>query len=261
MGWRTCMALTTSTKKQIIAHLMITGNWRRQKIAFSFISVTGGLKLFNSLYVRWWLLNVKSFCSQQWSEIECCAKSNEVWSFLDLHRYCLLFYFVNSWTKTVTYLPWNSSWSEKYNEGRRTNWLSYWLVDELQDCHSKFIRRLVEALRLVIHTARKILNRLYAKCLYNKEFIVLEKCGVMSIGQTHLSKGNFPINLDNILSIVQFPFWNKHDHSEQSSSKFPDFVLGRHNNYNLQSHILSRRVFWVFSLLLVSFFAPSSKQK
>ena len=78
----------------------------------------------------------------------------------------------------------------------------------------------------------------------------------MSIGQTHLSKGNFPINLDNILSIVQFPFWNKHDHSEQCSSKFPDFVLGRHNNYNLQSCILSRRVFWVFSLLLFSFFAP-----
>ena len=135
-------------------------------------------------------------------------------------------------------------------------------MDELQDCNSQFIRRLVEALRLVIHTARKILNRLYAKCLYNKEFIVLEKCGVMSIGQTHLSKGNFPINLDNILSIVQFPFWNKHDHSEQCSSKFPDFVLGRHNNYNLQSHILSRRVFWVFSLLLFSFFLHlSSKQK
>ena len=77
----------------------------------------------------------------------------------------------------------------------------------------------------------------------------------MSTGQTHLSKGNFPINLDNVLSIVQFPFWNKHDHSEQCSSKFPDFVLGRHDNYNLQSCILSRRVFWVFSLLLFSFFA------
>ena len=40
----------------------------------------------------------------------------------------------------------------------------------------------------------------------SEEFIVLEKCGVMSKGQTHLCKGNFPINLDNILSIVQFPF-------------------------------------------------------
>ena len=40
----------------------------------------------------------------------------------------------------------------------------------------------------------------------SEEFIVLEKCGVMSKGQTHLSKGNFPINLDNTLSIVQFPF-------------------------------------------------------
>ena len=88
-------------------------------------------------------------------KIEYCAESKKVWSFLDLHRYCLLFYFVNSWTKTVAYLSWNSSWSEKYNEGRRTNWLSYWLVDELQDCDSQFIRRLVEVLRLVIHTARK----------------------------------------------------------------------------------------------------------
>ena len=40
----------------------------------------------------------------------------------------------------------------------------------------------------------------------SEEFIVIEKCGVMSKGKTHLSKGNFPINLDNILSIVQFPF-------------------------------------------------------
>ena len=35
--------------------------------------------------------------------------------------------------------------------------------------------------------------------------MVLEKCGVMFTGQTRLSKGNFPFNLDNILSIVQFP--------------------------------------------------------
>ena len=162
MGLRTCMAWTTSTKKQIIAYLMITGNWRRQKTTFSFISIKGGLKLFNSLYVRWWLPNVKSFFWQQWSEIECCAKSNKVWSFLDLHRYCLLlFYFVNSWIKTVTYLPRNSSWIEEYNEGRRTNWLSYWLVDELQDCDSKFIRRLVEVLCLVIHTPENFKPLIY----------------------------------------------------------------------------------------------------
>ena len=39
----------------------------------------------------------------------------------------------------------------------------------------------------------------------SREFMVLEKCDVMFTGQTRLSKGNFPFNLDNILSIVQFP--------------------------------------------------------
>ena len=34
-----------------------------------------------------------------------------------------------------------------------------------------------------------------------------------------INKGNFPYNLDNTLSIVQFPFWNKHCHPEQCSSK------------------------------------------
>ena len=47
----------------------------------------------------------------------------------------------------------------------------------------------------------------------------LFSCGVMFTGQTHLNKGNFPYNLDNTLSIVQFPFWNKHCHPEQCSSK------------------------------------------
>ena len=36
--------------------------------------------------------------------------------------------------------------------------------------------------------------------------MVLEKCGVMFTGQTRLSKGNFPFNLGNTLSILQFPF-------------------------------------------------------
>ena len=45
----------------------------------------------------------------------------------------------------------------------------------------------------------------------SREFMVLEKCGVIFTGQTRLSKGNFPFNLDSTLSIVQFPFWNKHE--------------------------------------------------
>ena len=54
---------------------------------------------------------------------------------------------------------------------------------------------------------------------HSREFMVLEKCGVMFMGQTHISKGNFPFNLDNTLSIVQFPFWNKFGHSEWCFSR------------------------------------------
>ena len=49
---------------------------------------------------------------------------------------------------------------------------------------------------------------------HSREFMVLEKCGVIFTGQTRLNKGNVPFNLDNILSIVQFPFRNEHVHSE-----------------------------------------------
>ena len=51
------------------------------------------------------------------------------------------------------------------------------------------------------------------------EFMVLEKCGVMFTSQTRLNKGNFPFNLDNTLSVVQFPFLNKHGHSEWCFSR------------------------------------------
>ena len=46
----------------------------------------------------------------------------------------------------------------------------------------------------------------YAKCPGNEVFIVFEKCSVMFTNPTHPGKGNFPFNLDNPLSIVQFPF-------------------------------------------------------
>ena len=49
-----------------------------------------------------------------------------------------------------------SNKSEKYHDCRRTKWLPQWLLDELQDCNSKFIRRHVEVLWLVIHSTRKI---------------------------------------------------------------------------------------------------------
>ena len=42
--------------------------------------------------------NAKSSYWQQWSEIGCCAKSNKVWSFIDLNRCCLLlFHSFHSW--------------------------------------------------------------------------------------------------------------------------------------------------------------------
>ena len=65
----------------------------------------------------------------------------------------------------------------------------------------------------------EISNSWYAKCPCNEKFTVLEKCGVIFTGQTHLSKGNSPFNLVDTLSIFQFPFWNKHGHLVQCSSK------------------------------------------
>ena len=66
---------------------------------------------------------------------------------------------------------------------------------------------------------KEISNSWYAKCPCNEEFTVLEKCGVIFTGQTHLNKGNSPFNLVDTLSIFQFPFWNKHGHPVQCSSK------------------------------------------
>ena len=39
-------------------------------------------------------------------------------------------------------------------------------------------------------------------------------------GQAHFKKGNFPFNQDNTLSIVQFPFWNKHGHLNNALQNF-----------------------------------------
>ena len=89
----------------------------------------------------------------------------------------------------------------------------------------------------------EILNLWYAKCLGNEEFIVFEKYGVMFTGQSHVSKRNFPFNLDNTLTIVPLPFWNKRGHSEQYSSNFPYLVIDRNNNYFLHSYFQNMRVF------------------
>ena len=88
----------------------------------------------------------------------------------------------------------------------------------------------------------EILNLWYAKCLGNEEFIIFEKYGVMFTGQSHLSKGNFPFNLDNTLNIVPLPFWNKRGHSEQYSSNFPNLVIDRNNNCFLYSYFRNMRV-------------------
>ena len=63
-------------------------------------------------------------------------------------------------------------------------------------------------------------------------------------GQTPLGKGNFPFNLDNTVSIVQFPFRNKHGLPGKCSSKFPDTVLDIiiiKFGYNARYHWLKER--------------------
>ena len=50
----------------------------------------------------------------------------------------------------------------------------------------------------------EILNSWYAKCPCNEEFTVLEKCGVIFTGQTHLNKGNSPFNLVDTLVFFNF---------------------------------------------------------
>ena len=72
-------------------------------------------------------------------------------------------------------------------------------------------------------------------------------------GQTPLGEGNFPFNLDNTVSIVQFPFRNKHGHPEKWSSKFPDLVLDINNTNFLQSYI-EQTCFLTFLVCFVLFF-------
>ena len=40
----------------------------------------------------------------------------------------------------------------------------------------------------------------------SEKFIVLEKCSVMFTGQTHLSKGNFPFNLNVLSALFNYRF-------------------------------------------------------
>ena len=85
-------------------------------------------------------------------------------------------------------------------------------------------------------------------------------------GQTPLGKGNLPFNLDNTLSIVQFPFRNKHGHPEKCSSKFPDIVLDINNNYFLQSYIeqtcfLTCLVCFVLFCFFFGIFQPSRNKR
>ena len=76
-----------------------------------FIHAKSGLKLLHSLFLRWWLSSVKCQTSNLVSDsndqkLNVVPSLTKFWSFLDLHRYCLLlFYFVNSWKKLLlTYL-------------------------------------------------------------------------------------------------------------------------------------------------------------
>ena len=80
---------------------------------------------------------VKSCWWQQWSEIECCAKSNKVWSFLEL-----------------TYLEIQVRARNIMMADAQTDYLNdYWT--NCKTATRNLSGDLVEVLRLVIHTARK----------------------------------------------------------------------------------------------------------
>ena len=84
-----------------------------------------------SLLYCWWTLSFLVNCSiAQLYGLTLFKAMQSILSVVVLFR--------NSWEKTVTYLSWNSSESGKCHDGRRTNWLSSWLVDELQDYNSNF---------------------------------------------------------------------------------------------------------------------------
>ena len=92
----------------------------------NFIYAKSDLKLLHSLFLRWWLSNVK------------CQTSNLV---------------SDSSDQKLSVVP--RLTRARNTDCRRTKWLPQWLLDELQDCNSKFIRRHVEVLWLVIYTTRK----------------------------------------------------------------------------------------------------------
>ena len=136
------MAWIRSTKKQIIVHLIKTGNWRVQKIAFLFMLKAA----LHSLYIRWWLTNVKCQSSNLVSDSSDQKLSvvPSLASFLEL-----------------TYLEIQVRARNIMMADAQTDYLNdYWT-------HCKTATRnlsgdLVEVLRLVIHTAQKFLQNAYA---------------------------------------------------------------------------------------------------
>ena len=52
----------------------------------------------------------------------------------------------------------------------------------------------------------EILDPQDAKCLCNKEFIVLEKCRVLFTGEIHLNKENFPLIWTILSELFNFRF-------------------------------------------------------
>ena len=204
----TFMTWIRSTKKQIIVHLMKTGNWRVQKIAFLFMLKAA----LHSLYVRWWLTNVK------------CQRSNLV---------------SNSSDQKLSVLPSLTRFgvSEslpilKFKLEREISWWQTHRLIILMITERTARLRLevysetgwsVMTFLLIPHENFKTLNALNAHAM--KSSLFSRNVAWYFTSQTHLSKGNFPSSLDNTPRILRFSFRNKHGHPEQCSSKLPDLIL------------------------------------
>ena len=96
---------------------------------------------------------------------------------------------------------------EFYHDGRRTN---YYLNDYQTNCKTA-TRNLSRDWLTSYDLLFKSYGDFKSTCTFSKSKHFLRtvnsslhmlKCGVMFTGQTHLSKGNFPFNLENTLSMA-----------------------------------------------------------
>ena len=108
-------------------------------------------------------------------------------------------------------------------------------MDELQDCNSKFSRRLVEVLWFAIHTTRKFLtlNLQKGQAMLSSLF---SRNVEWRLQVKHLLAREISL-LIWIIQLVLFNFRFEINMAEKCPSKFHDIVLDINNNCFLQSYI------------------------